>query len=164
MRNIYIIILLLVSMNAFPQFYVKEVGIRGGYTAGFTFRVNIEETLSYEAQVSYRNNGAIFTVIRQRHQEIGMDKHGNWEFYYGFGPHVGFYLTDSYRILFREIYFGRELFTPVFGMDGYLGIEYQLVNAPVSFGCSFKPYMELSLKKLFGINFWDFGLSVRYRF
>ena len=91
-------------MNAFPQFYVKEIGSRGGYTAGFTFRVNIEETFSYEAQVSYRNNGAVFTVIRQKHQEIGMDKFGNWEFFYGFGPHAGFYFTDSYRILLGDLF------------------------------------------------------------
>jgi len=164
MRNIYIIILLCASANAFPQFYAKEIGIRGGYTAGISIRINIEEALSYEGLVSYRDNGAVFTAIRQKHKEIGMDKFGNWEFLYGFGPHAGFYFTDSYRVLFREIYFGRKLFTPVLGMNGYLGIEYQLVNTPVSFGCSFKPFMEISLKQLFGVNFWDFGLNVRYRF
>lgn len=164
MRNLYIIILLCLSTSAFSQYYAKEIGLRGGYTAGFTFRVNIEEALSYEGLLSYRDNGAVFSVIRQKHYEIGMDKYGNWEFLYGFGPHIGFYFTDSYRILFREIYFGREIFTPVFGVNGYLGIEYQLVDAPVSFGCSFKPFMELSLKQLFGVNFWDFGFSVRYRF
>ncbi len=164
MRNIYIIILLCASANAFPQFYAKEIGIRGGYTAGISIRINIEEALSYEGLVSYRDNGAVFTAIRQKHKEIGMDKFGNWEFLYGFGPHAGFYFTDSYRVLFREIYFGRKLFTPVLGVNGYLGIEYQLVNTPVSFGCSFKPFMEISLKQLFGVNFWDFGLNVRYRF
>jgi len=164
MRHLYIIILLTFSGTAFSQYYVKEIGMRGGYTSGITFRGNLDETLSYEGQLAYRDHGAIFSVIRQKHNEIGMDKYGNWDFIYGFGPHTGFYLTSSYRILFREIYFGHEIFTPVFGFDGYMAIEYKLVEVPVSFGISFQPFMEISLKQLFGINLWDFGINVRYRF
>ncbi|TFH21137.1 MAG: hypothetical protein E4H10_15735 [Bacteroidia bacterium] len=165
MRKFYIILFLLgLSSAVFSQFYAKEVGMRGGYTSGITFRVNLEEDLSYEAQLAYRDNGGIFTMIRQQHLEMGMDRLGNWEFIYGFGAHAGFYLTDTYRIFFREVYFGREIFTPVFGMDGYVGIDYELVDVPMSFGVSFQPFMEISLKQIFGINLWDFGFSVRYRF
>jgi hypothetical protein len=165
MRNIYTIILLLcLSPVAFSQFHAKEAGIRTGYSSGVTFRVNLEEDLSYEGQLIYRDQGMIFTMLRLQHQEIGMDKMGNWEFIYGFGVHAGFYFTDSYRIFFREIYFGREIFTPVIGMDGYVGIDYKLVDLPMSFGASFQPYMELSLKQVFGINLWDFGFHVRYTF
>jgi hypothetical protein len=165
MRKFYTIIFLLcLSPAAFSQFYAKEIGLRGGYSGGITFRVNLEEALSYQAQLSYRDQGAIFTMFRQQHKEIGMDRLGNWEFLYGFGVHAGFYFTDSYKILFREIYFGREIFTPVVGMDGYVGIDYKLVDLPMSFGVSFQPYMEISLKQVFGINLWDFGLHVRYMF
>ena len=164
MRNLTIIILLCIATTSFSQYYTREFGMRGGYTSGFTFRVNIPDDLSYEAQVAYRDGGTIAGLIRQVHMEIGMDQHGNWEFIYGFGAHVGFYLTNSYRFFFREIYYGRKLFSPVAGLDGYLGIEYQLVDAPVSFGVNFQPYMEISLKQLFGINLWDFGINVKYRF
>ena len=164
MRNLYIIILLCLSTSVLSQYQAKEVGLRGGYTSGLTFRVNLAEDLSYEAQLGYRDHGAIFSLIRQQHQELGMDRLGNWDFLYGFGAHAGFYFTDSYRIFFREIYFGREVFTPVLGFNGYLGIEYALVDAPVTFGFSFQPFMEISLKQLFGINLWDFGFNVRYRF
>ena len=165
MRKFYIIIFLLaLSSTAFSQFYAKEVGIRGGYTSGITFRVNLEEDLSYEGQLGYRDNGAIFSVIRQKHREMGMDQVGNWEFVYGFGVHTGFYFTDTYRILFREVYYGREIFTPVFGVNGYVGIDYKLEELPMSFGVSFQPFMEISLKQIFGLNLWDFGFSVRYRF
>lgn len=165
MRKFYtIIILLCLSTAAFSQFYNKEVGIRGGYSSGITFRVNLEEMLSYEAQLNYRDNGVMFTMYRQQHKEIGMDRLGNWEFIYGFGLHTGFYNTDTYKILNREIYYGREIFTPVIGMDGYLGIDYKLVDIPMSFGISFQPYMELSLKQVFGINLWDFGFHARYMF
>jgi len=165
MRNVYItIILLCLSPSVFSQFYNKEVGIRGGYSSGITFRVNLEEDLSYEAQLCYRDNGGIFTMFRQQSREMGMDRLGNWEFIYGFGAHAGFYYTDSYKILYREVYFGREIFTPVLGMDGYVGIDYKLVDIPMSFGVSFQPYMEISLKAVFGINLWDFGFHARYMF
>ena len=165
MRKFYIIIFLFaLSSTAFSQFYAKEVGLRGGYSSGITFRVNLEEDLSYEGQLLYRDNGAIFSVIRQKHREMGMDQVGNWEFIYGFGVHTGFYFTDTYRILFREVYYGREIFTPVFGMNGYVGIDYKLEELPMSFGVSFQPFMEISLKQVFGLNLWDFGFSVRYRF
>jgi len=165
MKNLYtIIILLCLSPAAFSQFYHKEVGARGGYSSGITFRINLEETLSYEAQLNYRDHGGIITIFRQKHMEFGMDRMGNWEFLYGFGIHTGFYYTDSYKILNREIYYGRDIFTPVLGMDGYLGIDYKLVEVPMSFGVSFQPYMEISMKAVFGINLWDFGFHVRYMF
>ena len=118
MKHLYIIILLCLPATALAQMEIKEVGIRGGYTSGVTFRVNLEEALSYEGQLGYRDQGAIFTVIRQQHIEMGMDRHGNWDFLYGFGAHAGFYFTDSYRIFFREVYFGRDIFTPVIGFNG----------------------------------------------
>ena len=138
--------------------------MRGGYTASLAFRVNLDEDLSYEGQLGYRDKGLIMTVLRQKHQEIGIDRMGNWDFLYGFGVHAGFYFTDSYRILFREVYFGNEIFTPVAGLNGYVGVDYELVNIPATFGFSFQPHMELSLKQVFGLNLWDFGFQVRYRF
>lgn len=165
MRQLIIITALLaLSSTAFSQFYNREIGLRGGYSSGITFRVNLEETTSYEAQLTYRQNGGIFTVFRQKHIEMGMDRGGNWEFLYGMGAHTGFYFTDTYRILYKEIYSGQNVFTPVLGVDGYVGIDYVLQHAPLSFGLTFQPYMEISLRQLFSINLWDFGFHFRYRF
>ncbi len=164
MKHLTIILLLALSATAFSQYYPKEVGLRGGYSSGITFRVNLDEELSYEAQLSYRNQGAIFTIFRLKHQEIAMDKSGNWDFIYGMGAHTGFYFTDSYRIFFEEIYYNQNLFTPVFGVDGYIGVDYILEYLPISFGVSFQPHMEISMRQIFGINLWDFGIHARYRF
>ncbi len=164
MKKLYIIILLCLPAALFAQSEIKEVGIRLGYTSGVSFRVNLSEDLSYEGQIGYRDKGAIFKIIRQEHLEIGMDRYGNWDFIYGMGAHTGFYFTDSYKLFFTEVYFGREIFTPVVGFNGYVAIEYRLVDTPITFGVSYQPFMEISLKQLFGVNFWDFGFSVKYRF
>ena len=164
MKHLTIIVLLALSTTAFSQYYPMEVGMRGGYTSGVTFRVNLDAELSYEAQLSHRHQGAIVTMLRLKHNEMGIDKNGNWEFIYGLGAHTGFYFTDSYRIFFEEIHYGQNLFTPVFGVDGYAGIDYLLEYLPLSFGVSFQPHMEISMRQLFSMNLWDFGIHVRYRF
>ena len=164
MKHLTIIVLLALSTTAFSQYYPMEVGMRGGYTSGVTFRVNLDDELSYEAQFCYRNQGAIVTMLRLKHNEMGMDKNGNWEFIYGLGAHTGFYFTDSYRIFFEEIHYGQNLFTPVFGVDGYAGIDYLLEYLPLSFGVSFQPHMEISMRRIFSMNLWDLGIHVRYRF
>jgi hypothetical protein len=163
-KHLSIILLLALSANAYSQYYPIEVGIRGGYSSGITFRVNLDAELSYEAQLLYRHEGAIFNMFRLKHMEVGMDKHGNWEFIYGMGAHAGFYYTDSYRIFFEEIYYGQNLFTPVVGVDGYFGVDYMLEYLPMSIGLSYQPHMEISMRQIFAMNLWDFGIHVRYRF
>jgi hypothetical protein len=103
-------------------------------------------------------------MFRLKHIEMGMTKNGDWEFVYGMGAHTGFYFTDTYRILFEEISYGQTLFTPVFGIDGYIGMDYKLEYLPMSFGIGFQPHMEISMRQLFGINLWDFGIHAKYRF
>jgi len=164
MKYLTLILLLALTVNAHSQYYPMEVGMRGGYSSGLSFRVNLDEVLSYEAQLSYRHQGAIITMLRLKRQEMAMDKNGNWEFLWGMGAHTGFYFTDSYRIFFEEIHYGQNLFTPVFGVDGYVGIDYLLEYLPISFGASFQPHMEISMRQLFSMNLWDFGIHVRYRF
>jgi len=163
-RKASIIIFLVVSTAAFAQYERFEIGLRGGYSGGVSFRVNLDDDVSYEAQLVYRNQGGIITMYRQKHIEMKMVRTGTWEFLYGMGFHAGFYFTDSYRIFWKEIYYDQNLFTPVVGADGYIGIDYTLEHIPVSFGASFQPHMEISLRQVFGINLWDFGIHVRYKF
>ena len=80
------------------------------------------------------------------------------------GVHAGFYFTDSYRVFWTDIYYGDYMFSPVMGVDGYIGIDYSLEYLPMSFGVSFQPFMELSLAQIFSINLWDFGVHIRYKF
>ncbi|MFC2079946.1 hypothetical protein ACFLRQ_00565 [Bacteroidota bacterium] len=164
MRSTIIIIVAILSMNVSGQFYPLEAGAVLGGSSGFSFRAYLDEDLSYEALLSFRNQGAQIHLFRQQHNEIYMTKEGSLHFVYGYGAHLGFYYTDHYTIFFNDIYFGRNLFSPAAGVDGYSGLEYRFHELPLSFTLSYKPYMELSLRQIFGINLWDFGLTVKYRF
>jgi hypothetical protein len=123
-----------------------------------------QEQLSYEAHLSSRNNGAQINLFRQVHREVDMTENGSVCFVHGFGVHGGFYYTDVYDNFFRRIEFDQNVFSPVAGIDGYLAFEYRFYEAPISLGLSYKPFIEFSLREIFGLNFWDFGFTFRYRF
>lgn len=164
MRPILIFLFVIITLNSSGQFYPLEAGIVGGYSSGLNFRAYLDEQLSYEAVLSFRNEGLQFNMYRQEHNELNMNREGSLFFVYGFGAHAGFYYTDHYNILFRDVYFGRDLFSPVIGADGYAGLEFRFHEMPFSLGFAYRPYMELSVRQIFGINLWDFGFSLKYRF
>lgn len=152
------------SCNVYGQFYPLEAGGVGGISSGLTFRAYLHEELSYEALLSFRNEGAQFHLFRQHHKELRMMEDGNLNLIYGFGSHFGFYYSEDYTIFFQEVHYGRRVFSPLLGMDGFVGLEYRFHEIPLSIGLNYKPYMELSWRQIFGINLWDFGFSFKYRF
>lgn len=164
MRPTFTILFLLGSMTVFCQFYPLEVGGSGGFSSGINFRAYLEEELSYESLVSFRYDGLQAHLVRQQHHELEMMETGALYLVYGYGAHVGFYYTDQYSVFTRDIYFGQRIFTPVVGLDGYAALEYRFLDTPLSIGISYKPYMEISLRQIFGVNLWDFGFTAKYRF
>lgn len=164
MKTRWIIILIFASFNASAQFYPMEAGGEGGLSSGLNFRVYLEEELSYEALLSFRNNGLQVHLFRQQHTELHYNPNGTLFFVYGFGPHAGFYYTDTYRVFFQDIYFGSKVFTPVVGANGYAALEYRFNEWPASVGLRYKPFLEVSLKQIFAANLFDFGFTFKYRF
>lgn len=164
MRTTIIAILLFSSLDIFGQFYPLEAGIAGGFSSGFSFRAYLDEQLSYEALVSFRNNGSQLHLFRETHEEIRLTSDGSFNLVYGFGSHLGFYYSETYTVFFRDVYYGRRVFSPVLGMDGLAGIEFRFHEIPLSVGLQYKPYMEISWRQVFSINLWDFGFTARYRF
>lgn len=164
MRKTIIIIFTVLSANAIGQFYPLEAGGVGGVSSGLSFRAYLDEDLSYETLLSFRGNGAQLHLFRQEHNELHMTEDGSINLVYGFGSHAGFYYSDQYTVFFQNINYGRRVFSPVIGADGFLGLEYRFNDLPLSFGLNYKPYMELSWRQIFTVNLWDFGFTLKYRF
>jgi len=164
MKNFILIFLLSVCSVSYSQFYQKEAGFRTGVTSGIQLRVNLEEQLSYDLLLSFRNEGAQLHLLRLQNNELLFTESGTLMLFYGFGAHAGFYFTDHYSIFFRTIYFGQRVFSPLAGIDGYASLEYRFEDAPFSFGLDYKPFMEFSLRQIFTVNIWDFALTAKYRF
>ena len=147
------------------QNYTREAGIRGGLTSGFTYRQYLSPYLSYQGILSFRQGGSQLTILRQIHEPEPNEFIENLFLVYGFGLHAGFYFTDKYRSIWNyDYYYSHQVFSPVFGINGYIGAEYLFVTVPLIFGVNYKPYFEFSSRQFFDMRLWDLAFSVSYRF
>ncbi len=163
------VLLLLIFSSALAtleaQNYSREAGIRGGLTSGFTYRQYLSDDLSYESILSFRQGGLQATILRQIHEPKPNDYLDNVFFVYGFGAHAGFYFSDRYRsVWYHDYYYPQREFSPVIGVDGYLGGEYRFTTVPISLGIDYKPFFEFSTIQFFRLRLWDFAFTAKYRF
>jgi hypothetical protein len=165
MKNLVLFIIAWVPFLVSAQPYEREAGLRGGLSAGISFRQYLHEQLSYEALLSFRNTGMQLTVLRQVHQYALEDFFDNMFFVHGFGAHAGYNFTDRYRSsLGRDVYYSYRRISPLIGVDGYAGIEYRFESIPLSIGLDYKPFFEFSFYQFFRLQIWDFAFSAKYRF
>jgi len=164
MKSFLIIMLVTISSVTAAQDYSRAAGVRGGRTAGLTYRQFLDPTLAYEGIISFRNSGMQFTVLRQRFEPALWNISDEFFFTYGYGGHVGFLYSNKFRFLFREIYYENNRFSPLIGMDGYVGIEYHFPSLPVQIGLDYKPFFDFSLYQFFNLSLGDAAFTLKYTF
>jgi len=93
----------------------------------------------------------------------------NW--YYGIGGHLAYYTFrgkyhwewDAYRwIPTDEGPYNKNAVG--FGIDGVLGIEYELADIPITVGIDIKPSFEYNTLGYFPFMYWDGAILIRYIF
>jgi hypothetical protein len=146
------------------QDYYRAVGTRGGMTAGITYRQFLDPGLAYEGIVSFRNSGMQFTILRQRFEPVLWNIADEFFFTYGYGGHVGFLYSNKFRFFFREIYYDNKKFSPLAGMDGYIGIEYHFPGLPLQIGLDYKPFFDFSFYQFFTLSLGDGAFTLKYTF
>jgi hypothetical protein len=77
---------------------------------------------------------------------------------------MGFTNSQSYEHLFRTVYNPDRKFSPLLGLDGYLGMEYHFPGIPVQVGIDYKPFFEFSLYQYFQMSAWDLAFTLKYKF
>ncbi len=164
MKNKILFILLLFSLPSTGQDYMRTAGVRGGINPGLTYRQFLDPSLAYEGLLSFRENGLRFTVLRQRFEPALWNVSDGFFAVYGYGGHAGFTNTSTYRFINRHYHYAKEKFSPLVGMDGYLGLEYHFPGLPVQVGLDFKPFIEISLYEFFRMNVWDAAFTLKYTF
>lgn len=157
---------MLITINSITaaQDYFRAVGTRGGRTAGITYRQFLDPTLAYEGIVSFRNSGMQFTILRQRFESTVWSFSDEFFLTYGYGGHVGFLYSDNFRFFFREIYYEHKKFSPLIGIDGYIGIEYHFPGLPIQIGLDYKPYFDFSIYQFFTLSLGDAAFTLKYTF
>ena len=143
----FVVILATVS---YSQRFENAVGLRGGYGSGITFKHNMEGFV-VEAIGAFRSNYGYFGVLGELYTPLEVDLPGEFNIFYGGGAHV---------INYRYRFFGSNITDTFFGLDGIVGVEYELVDYPLNISIDVKPELNFA-----GYGFgWGSALSARYEF
>ena len=164
MKQYIICALLVFSIQASGQDFMSSAGIRGGLTSGITYRGYLNPELAYEGLLSFRNNGIQFTVLRQPFEPTLWHISDGFFVSYGYGGHFGFTNSHTYTQFNKTVHNPGKKFSPLLGLDGYLGIEYHFPGIPVQMGLDYKPFFEMSLREYFQMSAWDVAFTLKYKF
>ena len=133
------------------------IGIRfGGQTSGLTIRQFTNSNTALEGIVSFGHNSFLVTGLYEKFVPISNAPNLKW--FYGIGGHVGFFSQNGYYFHNGRTYTEN---TTVLGVDGILGLDLKLRNAPISIGIDIKPFLDFdSGTSIFG----DGALNLRFIF
>ncbi|MDP4187357.1 MAG: hypothetical protein Q8907_00650 [Bacteroidota bacterium] len=169
MKRLIVISFLFLSLTTgFSQSYKNSVGIRGGYSSGITFKHFVSSDVAYEGilgDVWY--GGFKLTGLRINHTPALLDLANGFYFMSGYGLHVGAAYYDRNEEFFGYHHYysydNNVDYGPFIGIDGYLGLEYRIKEIPLVIGLDYKPFFEIA-PHYAGINLFDLGLSLKFRF
>ncbi|MGQ8335652.1 hypothetical protein ACUNWD_03815 [Sunxiuqinia sp. A32] len=157
MKKLFITTLLFITIISYSnaQEYNTGIGIRGGFAQGLTVKHFIGESTALEGILSTRWGGFNITGLYEIHNPAFNVAGMYW--YYGFGGHIGFW--DGHQV---HDWFDDDNTYTVIGIDGVLGLEYNIPGAPINLSLDWKPAMNI----IGHTGFWGDGgaLSIRYIF
>lgn len=145
--------------------YGTALGVRFGYQYGLSLKHFTKGNLAIEGILSSRgfgNNywgnghfGWCLTGLAEWHNPVGSVSGLNW--YIGGGAHIASWHRNNYR---NRTWTGSSDRYLVIGLDGIIGIEYTVPNAPITLALDWKPAFEF----LNGYYFAGDGLALTLRF
>ncbi|MBW6536341.1 MAG: hypothetical protein K0B11_15130 [Mariniphaga sp.] len=123
-----------VTVNA--QDYNTGIGVRGGIRNGLTVKHFISSNKAIEGILTshWKWHGYGVTGLYEIHAQAFNTPRLNW--YYGFGGHFGSYGDDNKRALDGNRY-------SAIGLDGIIGIEYNVIDIPFNISLDWKPSIDL---------------------
>jgi hypothetical protein len=158
MKKLAIFILItapfLMPDSVVAQDYRTGIGLRAGTTNGLTIKHYTKPKVALEGIISSRWRGLGLTGLIEGHTRAFDVNRLN--FYYGAGAHIYFWGES------RKRYAPFQDRDSVVGLDGILGLEYNLREIPLNVSVDWKPTFNFNVPD----NFWgdDAAISVRYIF
>lgn len=177
MRKIYLalvigLFMITASASAQNSGYTTGIGLRGGWESGITIKHFISDGRAIEGILSRGWGWGGFRITGLYEIQKGITGVEGLNWFYGAGAHVGFYSGKYYGY---KCYNGgywdnkgnwhhgdcRDRYMAI-GIDGILGLEYQIKEIPFTLGLDIKPSIDLI--GWGGSHFGDGAFSVRYVF
>ncbi|MFT7297943.1 MAG: hypothetical protein ACI81S_002273 [Sphingobacteriales bacterium] len=116
----------------------NAIGLRGRYSGGITFKHALGGASAFEGILSTRYRRLTVTGLNEIHKTAFNTPNLNW--YYGAGGHIGFYEGKYYIGPDNKVYQGQ---VTTLGIDGILGLEYQIPDIPFVVSLDMKPFFDL---------------------
>ncbi len=151
-RFVLIIALLTAGISVQSQKYTNSVGVRGTYAVGITGKHFFKGSCAIEGIVTFGYGGFNLTGLYEMHAPAFDVNRLYW--YYGGGAHIGQAGPAGHPFLDQEE--GKLLF----GIDGIVGLEYDIEEIPLTISLDWKPVISFTG---YGGGFWG-GFSFRYTF
>jgi hypothetical protein len=165
MKQLFILtlfLLTLISVNA--QKFERSAGIRLGYSNGIFFDIQNSDLSSYRFMLNWRDDGKQLTAMKF-FRRFKVDKLPAFlSFYYGYGIHAGYSEWDQHITNSTHGYYWEKVKAPVVGLDGLIGVSYDLDRMPVSITCEAKPFFDFWGKTVFKTVPFDFAICAVYHF
>jgi hypothetical protein len=133
--------------------YRTALGVKF-WPAGISIKHFVRENRALEGLGYFWEHGFRFTGLYEIHGDINGAPGLKW--YVGPGAHIGVYNEIWYHN--KHYYDDGDL---SLGIDGVLGLDYKINNAPINLSLDFQPSFELASHAYF--SGWG-GLGVRYTF
>lgn len=128
--------------------YKNALGVKFWDGGGVSFKTFMNKTNALEFIGYFYKNGTRITGLYEIHGNIEGAPGLKW--YIGPGAHIGFYN--------KKYYDGNA----VAGIDGVLGLDYKINNAPINMSLDWQPSFEFGDNRGF-IGNWG-GFAIRYAF
>lgn len=167
MKHCFIVLFIYFSIPLIAQEKNVSLGLRGGGVSGLSIKLMDYDMSGIEIILGYQRNGFRMVGMVQRYKEIATDRIANLFFISGIGGHTGYIRYDESNIIIvdnLEYYSNRKIYAPIFGADMLIGFEYHFESVPINISLDYKPYFELFGEKMFRVDFWDIGFTLRYVF
>ncbi|MCY7421861.1 MAG: hypothetical protein LH478_08990 [Chitinophagaceae bacterium] len=136
-----------VSAQSMGTSYKTALGVKVWDGAGITLKHFTDASKAFEFIGYFYREGARITGLYEIHGPISGAPGLKW--YIGPGAHVGFY----------DKKYGDKAFA---GIDGVLGLDLKVKNAPLNFSIDWQPSFEFGDNRGF-VGSWG-GLGIRYTF
>lgn len=164
MKQVYIsIIIIFFSLELMAQNFTNDAGMRFNRGATLTYRQFFKEEMALEGFIGYYNNGIRLGGLKEFFKPAFANRSDNFMFYFGYGVQGGLTYSNYHRFFNREYRYEWKL-SPVFGLNGVIGLEYYLDEVPFLIAIDARPYFEFSLNQIFELNISDITFSIKYRF
>lgn len=144
-----------------------EIGLRLGLSSGISYEMHVDQFRAYKGLLSFREGGVQITAMIESTRPLYANFTDKLYYYTGIGAHVGYTrFPPKNRFFGNPFNFSYKYghFAPVMGLDGIIGLEYQLDRSPLSFCIDAKPFLELFGQNIFRLSLFDIGISMKYSF